>query len=114
MSSPLETDGTPVGPMTPDMFRRSLDNVEPPRGLDSPLVALWWDRKGDWNRAHAAVQEGATAVDAWVHAYLHRREGDLGNARYWYRIAKKPVAEGSLTSEWEGLLSVLLPMNLGP
>ena len=85
-----------------------------PRGLGSPLIALWWDRKGDWHRAHAAVQDGVTPSDAWVHAYLHRREGDLDNARYWYRKAKKPVAEASLTSEWEGLVSALLSTIPGP
>ena len=94
--------------MTPDTFRATLSENEPPRALDAPLLALWWDGKNDWEAAHAAIRNDATQPGAWVHAYLHRKEGDLGNARYWYRAAKKPVAEGPLASEWEGLVSALL------
>ena len=95
--------------MTSDEFRVSLRGGEPPPELDGPLLALWWDAKNDWERAHAAVASDGTETGAWVHAYLHRKEGDLGNARYWYRTAKKPVAEGSFGSEWNAILSAQLP-----
>ncbi len=95
--------------MTSDEFRMSLSQSEPPSGLHGSLLGLWWDAKNDWTRAHAAVARDDTETGAWVHAYLHRKEGDLGNARYWYRMAQKSVANGSLTSEWEGILSALLP-----
>lgn len=80
----------------------------PPRDLTPPLAALWWATKGDWDRAHKIVmgEEGADA--AWVHAYLHRVEGDLPNAGYWYRAAGKPVATGELEGEWGAIASALL------
>jgi hypothetical protein len=73
------------------------------------LQALWWAGKGDWERAHqcAQQQEGDPACD-WVHAYLHRVEGDLGNAGYWYRRAGKPAATGPLAAEWDAIAATLL------
>ena len=72
------------------------------------LLALWWDGKGDWARAHD-VASGVQGKDgAWVHAYLHRKEGDLGNAAYWYGQAGRPVAEGDLRDEWEGIVGGML------
>jgi hypothetical protein len=76
--------------------------------LDAPLAALWWAAKGGWDQAHKLVQDEASAEAAWVHAYLHRVEGDRGNADYWYRRAAKPVASGSLDTEWERIASALL------
>ena len=74
-----------------------------------PLVrALWHDATGDWDRAHAVAQDVETADGAWVHAYLHRKEGDLGNAGYWYRRAGKPPATGSLEAEWRQIAAALL------
>jgi hypothetical protein len=89
-------------------FRASLSGAVPPPGLDAPLTALWWAAKGGWNEAHKLVQDEETADAAWVHAYLHRVEGDLGNAGYWYRQAAKPAASGPLETEWERIASALL------
>ena len=94
--------------MTVDQLRESLDAAMPPAGLSAPLLALWWDAKGDWNRAHEAAQAGEDADSAWAHAYLHRKEGDLANAGYWYRRAGKPVARGALEQEWSAIALVLL------
>jgi hypothetical protein len=69
---------------------------------------LWHERKGNWDRAHRIVQDAETAEAAWVHAYLHRREGDLANARYWYRRAGRDEATGPLDSEWTNLVDALL------
>jgi hypothetical protein len=89
-------------------FRASLSGAAPAPQLNAPLAALWWSAKGGWDEAHKIVQDEPTAEAAWVHAYLHRVEGDLGNAGYWYRRAGKPVAAGPLESEWERITSALL------
>ena len=89
-------------------FRASLSGAAPAPQVGAPLAALWWAAKGGWDQAHKLVQDEATADAAWVHAYLHRVEGDLGNAGYWYRQAGKPVASGSLETEWERMVSALL------
>jgi hypothetical protein len=89
-------------------FRTSLSGATPAPQFDAPVAALWWAAKGNWDQAHRIVQDEATAGAAWVHAYLHRVEGDLGNAGYWYRRALKPPATGSLESEWEHIASELL------
>ena len=92
-----------------DFARSSREDAAPPPGLAPPLLALWWDGRGDWDRAHAAAaadEEGRDA--AWVHAYLHRREGDAGNARYWYRRAGRPVATAPLAAEWHEIAAALL------
>ncbi|MFO7632716.1 MAG: hypothetical protein R6W76_09265, partial [Caldilinea sp.] len=72
-------------------FRESLEQSAPPAGISPELKALWYADKGDWDRAHTLTQPGGPALD-WVHAYLHRAEGDPSNAAYWYRRAGKPVA----------------------
>ena len=89
-------------------FRQSLSAAAPEPGLDAPLAALWWAAKGQWDAAHKIVQDEDDANSAWVHAYLHRVEGDLGNAGYWYRQAGKPVASGALDAEWDAMVSALL------
>jgi hypothetical protein len=89
-------------------FKASFSDAAPAPGLDAPLAALWWAARGGWDAAHRLVQDEATADAAWVHAYLHRVEGDLGNAGYWYRQAGKPVAAGPLETEWEAIASKLL------
>lgn len=94
--------------MTMAEFKASLSGAAPASTLDAPLAALWWAAKGGWDQAHKIVQDEATADAAWVHAYLHRVEGDLGNAGYWYRQAARPVAAGSLETEWERIASALL------
>lgn len=94
-------------------FRASLEQATPPAGISPALQALWYAAKGNWDRAHAIAQPGGPELD-WVHAYLHRVEGDLSNAAYWYRRAGKPVATGSLEKEWTALVAAFLsPMNKG-
>ena len=89
-------------------FKASVSDAAPAPDLDAPLAALWWAAKGDWDAAHKLVQDQSSTDAAWVHAYLHRVEGDLGNAGYWYRRAGKPVAGDPLETEWERMVSALL------
>ncbi|MEX2271787.1 MAG: hypothetical protein WD690_09965 [Vicinamibacterales bacterium] len=93
--------------MTLDAFRATLSKAAPP-AVNPALTALWWDGKGDWTRAHETAQDIDDETGAWVHAYLHRKEGDESNAAYWYRRAKKPVAQDSLESEWARIVEALL------
>jgi len=94
---------------TLDEFRRSLSGAAPPEGADPALQALWWSGKGGWGRAHECVQqrEGDRDCDL-VHAHLHRAEGDLSNAGYWYRRAGEPMATGTTDEEWAALASRFL------
>ena len=94
--------------MKAEELRATLGGIEPPAGLQAPVEALWWDAKGDWVRAHEIAQDVSGADGAWVHAYLHRREGDLSNAGYWYRRAGKRVATGELRAEWEAMVREML------
>ena len=94
--------------MSPADFKASLSGAAPAPDLAAPLAALWWVAKSNWDQAHRIVQDEDDANSAWVHAYLHRVEGDLGNAGYWYRRAGKPVATGALETEWERMVSTLL------
>ena len=89
-------------------FIASLDGAAPAPDLSAPLAGLWWAAKGDWDQAHKIVQDDKGRDAAWVHAYLHRVEGDLGNAGYWYRQASQPVAKDSLKAEWERIVAALL------
>jgi len=93
--------------VTPADFKASL-SAAAPADVAAPLAALWWAAKGQWDQAHKIVQDEDDANSAWVHAYLHRVEGDLGNAGYWYRQAGQPAAKDSLESEWERIVSTLL------
>ena len=90
--------------MTVEELKATLDRPTPPAGIDPVLAALWHDAKGNWAAAHAVAQdgEGTPAYDR-LHAYLHRKEGDDGNAGYWYRRAKAPVFTGTLEAEWAEL-----------
>lgn len=82
---------------------------KPSVSMPMHLLALWWAKKGDWNKAHDLAQDAGTQEGDWVHAYLHRVEGDLGNAAYWYRRASKPVkARESLEEEWKELVTFFL------
>jgi hypothetical protein len=94
--------------MTLDNFRQSLTATEPPAGLTLALVGLWWDGKGDWTRAHESAQGDEGRDGSWVHAYLHRKGGDEGNAAYWYGRAGKPVCRESLDAEWLSIVNGLL------
>jgi hypothetical protein len=89
-------------------FKASLSGAAPASNLDAPLAALWWAAKGNWDKAHSIAQDEETSEAAWVHAYLHRVEGDIGNAGYWYRQAGKPAVTGPLEAEWEEIVQALL------
>ncbi|WP_131193853.1 hypothetical protein [Lichenihabitans psoromatis] len=94
--------------MTGPEFETTLASDRPPHGLTAPLLALWWDRKGDWDAAHRCVADDESPAAAWVHAYLHRREGDAGNAAYWYARADKPIDRGPLAEEAAAIRDQLL------
>lgn len=80
----------------------------PPEGLNLALRALWHLARGEWDAAHACAQRQSGRDGAWVHAHLHRVEGDLANAGYWYRRAERPPADSPLDAEWEEIATVLL------
>lgn len=98
--------------MSFDELRQSIArDAAPPADLSLSLRALWHDARGDWERAHNCAQEDHGRDGSWVHAYLHRKEGDLGNAGYWYSRAgrKMPAASVTLDAEWEAMARELLP-----
>lgn len=89
-------------------FQRTLSDDLPPQGLGNLLLALWYDGKGDWTRSHEIAQALHTPEGAWVHAYLHRKEGDTWNAEYWYRQSGRQMPAQSLQAEWENLVITFL------
>lgn len=97
-----------AGKISAETFVASLSDVSPPANLPPLLCALWHDAAGHWEQAHQITQDIESPDAAWVHAYLHRKEGDLGNAGYWYRRAGKPAATDSLETEWERIVRALL------
>jgi hypothetical protein len=103
-----------AAPMTIAEFKTSLSSSQPPAGLRAALMALWHDGRGDWDAAHRTAQDIDDGEGAWIHAYLHRKEGDAGNAAYWYRRAGKPVASTSLEAEWAAITSALLASEAQP
>lgn len=95
--------------MTLEEFKISAGtDGEPPAGLDDCLRALWYARRGEWEKAHEIAQGVESAQGSLVHAYLHRVEGDLSNARYWYTRAGRSAAAGALEDEWENIARELL------
>jgi hypothetical protein len=94
-------------------FRRALSRRAAPGGLSPELTALWWSAKGDWNKAHDIVMDASGREAAWIHAYLHRLEGDLDNARYWYAQAGRAPATGPLEAEWDDIVASLLQASSG-
>ena len=94
--------------MTLQEFRHSLLSEEPPGQLSFALAGLWWDAKNNWKQAHESAQRDEGPAGSWVHAYLHRKEGDSSNAGYWYRRADKPPAQSSLEQEWLEIAESLL------
>jgi hypothetical protein len=94
--------------MTLQELRNSLQSDDPPEHLSFALYGLWWDAKGDWTRAHESAQQDEGPSGAWVHAYLHRKEGDNSNAEYWYRRASKTPSRASLEQEWAEIVEALL------
>jgi hypothetical protein len=94
---------------TIDAFRGSLSNAAPPAEVGPALQALWWLAKGDWDAAHKVCQNHEDRDDCnWVHAHLHRQEGDLRNAGGWYSRAGKAMPAGELQEEWSALVAELL------
>jgi hypothetical protein len=91
-----------------EAFRATLEDAGPPPGVSPALTAMWHEAKGDWDTAHRLAQDEDDADGAWVHAYLHRVEGDLSNAGYWYRRAGKPASEQPLRDEWTAIVKALL------
>ncbi len=90
--------------MTPDELRAAPEAPNQGAAIDG----LWWAARDDWTHAHEAVKVDNGAPAAWVHAYLHRVEGDLENASYWYALAGKPVATTPLDDEWRAIAAALL------
>ena len=88
-------------------FRATLDNEAPPPNFAPTLAALWWDAKGDWAQAHGLVDELETPNGMAVHAYLHRKEGALSNAEYWYARAGRHFHRPTFEAEWEALVDGL-------
>lgn len=85
-------------------FKASLNSDRPADGLSAPLKSLWYDGKGNWHQAHAEVDHLSDQASERVHAYLHRKEGDIWNADYWYRKARQTRPDISLEEEWEQLV----------
>jgi hypothetical protein len=105
-------NGGPEAPskqmMTPSAFKRSLLDAESPRDLLSALRALWWAGNDNWDKAHKIAMYSDNTDSAWVHAYLNRVEGDLENARYWYRQARRKPPTGNPSEEWSAIAEILL------
>ena len=94
--------------MTPEEFIRSTKDTIPPSGIDALLLSLWFDAKGDWEKSHDLISEIESKEAALIHAYLHRKEGDIWNADYWYRRAGEKRPTISLQEEWISIAEKLL------
>ncbi len=94
--------------MTVDAFLESVSLAEPPEVLSEKLKALWFAQKGDWERSHTVAQDIHDADGSWIHANLHREEGDLGNAQYWYRSSGRSMAGDTVEEERLGMIEELL------
>ena len=94
--------------MTIEQFRKSLSADAPPANISVAVAGLWWDAKGDWTNAHESAQQDEGPAGAWVHAYLHRKEGDLSNSQYWYERAGKTVSRLPFEGEWNQIAASLL------
>jgi len=89
-------------------FRQTLSSDKPPGKVSPYLLSLWYDAKGDWEKSHTIIQDINDTTAAWIHAYLHRKEGDIGNADYWYRRAGKIRPAITLEEEWEQIAKTLV------
>ena len=94
--------------MTFEQFQQSLSQPSPPSAISEHLKALWYDSKEDWEQSHNIIQDIGDTDAAWIHAYLHRKEGDIGNADYWYRRAGKKRPAITLEEEWKVIVMELL------
>lgn len=92
-----------------EQFKASMSDQLPPAGIPSSLAALWYAGKGDWEQAHAIAQDLPTREGSWVHAYLHRVEGDEWNANYWYNRADRKMPALPPEQEWEQIVKTMLP-----
>ena len=91
-----------------ETFQQSISQPSPPADISVYLLALWYDAHGDWDTAHRMIDHLEDNTACWVHAYLHRKEGDTGNAGYWYHKANKKMPAISLQQEWETIVKALL------
>jgi hypothetical protein len=91
-----------------DEFINSTKEDASPQSLSEPLQAMWYARKGDWETAHNIAQSISSELGSWIHAYLHRVEGDLSNADYWYKRAGKPQFQGSTEAEADDIINSIL------
>lgn len=98
--------------MTFDEFEKSISGRKPPADLSETLASLWWDKKGNWDQAHSIAQDIPTEQGSAVHAYLHREEGVLWNADYWYRRAGRQRPDLSLEEEWRQLVEEMLDLDI--
>ncbi len=94
--------------MTLQSFKESLSATHPPQNISDHLKALWYDAFGEWDKSHKVVQDIDDTNACWIHAYLHRKEGDTFNAGYWYNKAGRPKPSSSLDSEWDQIVTALL------
>ena len=88
-------------------FKSSTKKNKPPKDISPCLEAMWYQANGNWNEAHRIAQSEKSPAGSWVHAFLHRVEGDIDNASYWYRLADRPVCTSSLNDEWEKIVVAL-------
>ena len=88
-------------------FKSSTKKNKPPKDISPCLEAMWYQANGNWDEAHRIAQSEESPACSWVHAFLHRVEGDLGNAAYWYRLADRPVCTSTLNDEWEEIVAAL-------
>ncbi len=89
-------------------FKESLSGNEPPQNSSVYLKALWYDAKDQWDKAHELIQDIEDKKASWIHAYLHRKAGDAGNADYWYNLADKKRPSVSLEKEWEEIVAAMI------
>ncbi len=94
--------------MTIKEFRQSIFIEYPPIGLSEPLCVMWYSQKGDWDKAHNIAQDISNELGSWIHAHLHRVEGDISNAGYWYRKANRPPHSGSTETEAEEIIQYII------
>jgi hypothetical protein len=97
-----------ITPKTYQAFQETLSLNQPPQDWPEALRALWHDAKGDWEASHNIAQDIHTNMGSWIHAYLHRKEGDKWNAGYWYRQAGKPFPDYSFGEELKALVEANL------
>ena len=88
-------------------FKASTKKNKPPTDISPCLEAMWYQAKGNWEEAHSLAQSEKSPAGSWVHAFLHRVEGDLGNAAYWYCLADRSVCTSRLDDEWEEIVAAL-------